>query len=130
MNTELAVIMALLIGAVIGFVVGWVAFKQRGLDKQLEHDLQETRKNFQEYQSEVSTHISRTADLLGKIQETYETVQEHVFNGAQRLNLDSTRQSLLQPTSHYIDHQSLAAGEPDHKTIGVESQPPKDYAGS
>ncbi len=129
MSTALAVVIALLIGVVIGFVVGWVTFKQRGLDKQLEHELQQTRKNFQEYQSEVATHISRTADLLGKIQETYETVQEHVFSGAQRLNLDSTRQSLLQPTAHYIDHQSLSAGESGHKTIETHSQPPKDYAG-
>jgi len=129
MSTALAVIIALVVGGVIGFVVGWVAFKQRGIDKQLEHELQETRTNFQEYQSEVATHISRTADLLGKIQDTYESVQEHVFSGARRLNLDSTRQSLLQPTMHYVDHQSLA-DESGYKSIEVGSQQPKDYDGS
>ena len=130
MSIAVTVILALLIGGVLGFLIGWIRFKQSGLDKQLEQELAETKAQFTNYQNQVASHISHTADLMGKIQETYEMVQEHVYNGAQRLNLDQNRQSLLQPNTHYVNYQTLYnQGDEGITTIeGTAVEAPKDYA--
>ena len=56
-------------------------------------DLQD---RFDSYQREVVTHFNTTASLVKKLTQSYQDVQEHLSDGAQRLALDEqTRQRLL-----------------------------------
>ncbi|NLD13700.1 MAG: DUF1043 family protein [Gammaproteobacteria bacterium] len=111
-------------------------------DKRI-NDLQ---KRFDSYQDEVVAHFSTTAELVNKLTENYQNVQEHLLQSAERLALDeATRQRLLNSLvdTRALEHarqapvtapepaatpapapaEQAAASEPD--TI---PEPPRDYA--
>lgn len=113
--------LALLTGVAIGFLVARLlpnaapGRTQRQLD-----DLQE---RFDSYQSEVVTHFNTTASLVKRLTQSYQDVQEHLSEGANRLALDElTRQRLLAAlhTDESVNRERL--------TTSQNQQPPKDYA--
>ena len=56
----------------------------------------ELQERFENYQDEVVAHFSTTAELVNKLTENYQNVQEHLLQSAERLALDEdTRQRLL-----------------------------------
>ena len=90
---------------------------QRQLD-----DLQE---RFDSYQSEVVTHFNTTANLVKKLTQNYQDVQQHLSQGAERLALDEVaRERLL---ASLID-EPKARERIKGPQITEDSEPPRDYA--
>lgn len=119
--------------------------------------LNELQKRFDSYQDEVVAHFSTTAELVNKLTENYQNVQEHMLQSAERLALDEeTRQHLLnslvdtkaleqqtstdtpegeseQPADSPVAEEAPAAEMDNPSTAETEEsaevpEPPKDYA--
>jgi uncharacterized membrane-anchored protein YhcB (DUF1043 family) len=112
---------ALVVGVVIGFVVARLLpnAAPNGTQRQLD-DVQE---RFDTYQNEVVTHFNSTANLVQKLSQSYQEVQEHLAEGANRLATDElTRQRLLAAL-----HPDAVAPR-DRLTPPRTNEAPKDYA--
>ena len=113
---------ALVVGVVIGFAVARLLpnAAPNGTQRQLD-DVQE---RFDNYQNEVVTHFNSTANLVQKLSQSYQDVQEHLSEGANRLATDEqTRQRLLaalHPEANQIHRDRL--------TPPRSTEAPKDYA--
>lgn len=110
-----------------------------------EHRLDELQQQFDSYQDEVVAHFSTTAELVNKLTENYQNVQEHLLQSAERLALDEdTRQRLLnslvdtkaldrpaeEPAVSVEEPASQPAPEATESKAEVETtiEPPRDYA--
>jgi len=117
--TWLLPIAGLIVGIAIGFLVARNAAPNR-TQRQVD-DLQE---RFDTYQSEVVTHFNTTASLLRKLTSSYQDIQDHLSEGANRLALDEqTRQRLLAAL-----HSEEYHGSRERLNSPAFTEPPKDYA--
>ena len=113
---------ALVVGVVIGFLVARLVpnAAPSGPQRQLD-DVQE---RFDAYQNEVVTHFNSTANLVQKLSQSYQDVQEHLAEGANRLATDDlTRQRLLAAL-----HPEANPVHRDRLTPPRSNEAPKDYA--
>ncbi|WP_437884657.1 YhcB family protein [Pseudomonas sp. LRF_L74] len=113
---------ALLAGVAIGFLLARAL--PNAAPNRTQRQLDEMQERFDAYQSEVVTHFNTTANLVRKLTQSYQDVQEHLSEGANRLALDElTRQRLL---------AALHADEGNEKrerlTPPRNNEMPKDYA--
>ena len=84
-----------------------------------EHRFDELQQQFDSYQDEVVAHFSTTAELVNKLTENYQNVQEHLLQSAERLALDEdTRQRLL---NSLVDTKAL--DRPAEDTAANEAEP-------
>lgn len=114
--------LALVVGVVIGFLIARLAPNAvpSGTQRQLD-DIQE---KFDSYQHEVVTHFNSTAILVKKLTQSYQEVQEHLADGANRLAMDDlTRQRLLAAL-----HPEAPQASRDRLTPPHSDEAPKDYA--
>ena len=114
--------LALVVGVVIGFLVARLAPK--AVPSSTQRQLDDLQERFDDYQNEVVTHFNSTANLVKKLTQSYQDVQDHLADGAERLALDElTRQRIL-ATLHAEPHN----GSRDRLTPPRDSEVPKDYA--
>ncbi|HEX8592539.1 MAG TPA: DUF1043 family protein, partial [Pseudomonas sp.] len=86
--------------------------------------LDDVQERFDNYQNEVVTHFNSTANLVQKLSQSYQEVQEHLAEGANRLALDEqTRQRLLAAL-----HPEANQIQRDRLTPPRSTEAPKDYA--
>ncbi|NVL43607.1 DUF1043 family protein, partial [Pseudomonas syringae pv. actinidiae] len=86
--------LALVAGVVIGFLVARLL--PNTVPNSTQRQLDDIQERFDTYQNEVVTHFNSTANLVQKLSQSYQDVQEHLAEGANRLALDDlTRQRLL-----------------------------------
>jgi uncharacterized membrane-anchored protein YhcB (DUF1043 family) len=86
--------LALLAGIAIGFLVARLA--PSAAPNRTQRQLDDIQEQFDSYQSEVVSHFQTSANLMRKLSEDYQEVQQHLSAGASRLTLDEqTRQRLL-----------------------------------
>jgi uncharacterized membrane-anchored protein YhcB (DUF1043 family) len=114
---------ALIAGVAIGF------FAARALPNaapnSTQRQLDDVQERFDTYQNEVVTHFNSTANLVQKLSQSYQDVQEHLAEGANRLALDDlTRQRLL-AALHPDAHQPARDRLTPPRTA---AEPPRDYA--
>lgn len=126
MEVILVFVVALLVGVIVGFIVRGVFFKATDAERKARTELKLVKAEFAEYQSQVTQHIGKTAEMITNVQDGCQTVQEHIFSAAQNLNRDESRQSILQPSTAYIDRGDT---DPQVSAEPKKSAPPKDYAG-
>jgi uncharacterized membrane-anchored protein YhcB (DUF1043 family) len=90
-----------------------------------QRQLDDIQERFDSYQNEVVTHFNSTASLVKKLTQSYQDVQDHLSEGANRLALDEqTRQRLLAAL-----HADAAQTPRERLTPPKEVQePPRDYA--
>ncbi len=89
-----------------------------------QRQLDDIQKRFDSYQSEVVTHFNSTANLVKKLTQSYQDVQDHLAEGANRLALDEqTRQRLLAALHSDAPQPHRERITPPHST-----EPPLDYA--
>jgi len=111
---------ALLVGIGIGLLVARLL--PGAAPSRTQRQLDELQERFDAYQNEVVTHFNSTASLMRKLTQSYQDVQQHLSEGANRLALDElTRQRLL---------ATLHADEPsrDRLRAPASAEAPKDYA--
>lgn len=114
--------LALLAGTAIGFLVARLV--PSAAPSRTQRQLDDMQERFDNYQREVVTHFNTTANLVRKLTQSYQEVQEHLSEGANRLALDElTRQRLL--ATLHSDEQS---GPRERLTPPKSNEAPKDYA--
>ncbi|MEB0038929.1 MULTISPECIES: DUF1043 family protein [unclassified Pseudomonas] len=113
---------ALVAGVVIGFLVARLL--PNAAPSSTQRQLDDVQERFNSYQNEVVTHFNSTANLVNKLSQSYQEVQEHLADGANRLALDEqTRQRLLASL-----HADTTQAPRDRLTPPRNSEAPKDYA--
>ena len=113
----------LVAGIAIGFLIARLA--PNAAPGRTQRQLNEIQERFDAYQSEVVTHFNTTANLVKKLTQSHQDVQQHLSEGANRLALDElTRQRLLASL-----HAEDGGGERRERLKAPASQEmPKDYA--
>ena len=114
--------LALVAGVAIGFLVA--RFLPNAAPNRTQRQLDDIQERFDSYQSEVVTHFNSTANLVKKLTQSYQEVQDHLAEGANRLALDEqTRQRLLAAL-----HSEAPQPHRERLTPPHSSEPPLDYA--
>lgn len=112
---------ALLAGVAIGFLVARLV--PGAAPNRTQRQLDEIQERFDSYQSEVVSHFNTTAGLVRKLTQSYQDVQEHLSDGANRLALDeNSRQRLLAAL------EDSAPSQREKITPLASNEAPKDYA--
>jgi uncharacterized protein len=115
--------LALVAGVAIGFLVARLL--PNAAPSSTQRQLDDIQERFDSYQNEVVTHFNSTATLVKKLTQSYQEVQDHLAEGANRLALDEqTRQRLLASL-----HSDAAVQAPRERLTPLRNQePPRDYA--
>lgn len=128
-----------LLAGIVGLIAGLILARllQRSSPENTQNRLDDLQERFDNYQNEVVAHFSTTAELVNRLTENYQNVQEHLLQSADRLALDdSTRQRML---NSLIDQKALERPTPAAATPSPEEEqpaedeavniePPRDYA--
>ena len=102
--------LALVVGVAIGFLIARVA--PNAAPSRTQRQLDDIQERFDSYQNEVVTHFNSTAMLVKKLTQSYQEVQDHLAEGANRLALDEqTRQRLI--AALHADAAQCATRTPD-----------------
>ncbi|MDH0746320.1 DUF1043 family protein [Pseudomonas sp. GD03842] len=114
---------ALVAGVAIGFFVARAL--PNAAPNSTQRQLDDVQERFDTYQNEVVTHFNSTANLVKKLSQSYQDVQEHLAEGANRLATDDiTRQRLLAAL-----HPDALQPPRDRLTPPrTAAEPPRDYA--
>ncbi|TWR97780.1 Z-ring associated ZapG family protein [Pseudomonas saxonica] len=114
--------LALVAGVAIGFLLARLL--PNAAPNRTQRQLDDIQERFDSYQSEVVTHFNSTANLMKKLNQSHQDVQEHLAEGANRLALDElTRQRLLAALNSDVAQPHRERITPPHST-----EPPLDYA--
>lgn len=113
-------------GIIIGVILARVL--QRTAPGQTQRQLDELQERFDSYQSEVVTHFNTTANLVKKLTQNYQDVQEHLSVGAERLALDEvTRERLMASLVDDAKPRERIRAPLDSQ-FDIATEPPRDYA--
>ncbi|ATR84682.1 cytochrome D ubiquinol oxidase subunit III [Pseudomonas sp. HLS-6] len=114
--------LALAVGVVVGFLVARLL--PNAAPSSTQRQLDDIQERFDSYQNEVVTHFNSTAALVKKLTQSYQDVQDHLAEGANRLALDElTRQRLLASL-----HAETPQSPRERLTPPRDQEAPKDYA--
>lgn len=114
----------LVAGIAIGFLIARLA--PNAAPSRTQRQLDQMQERFDAYQSEVVTHFNTTASLVKKLTQSYQDVQEHLSEGANRLALDElTRQRLLAALQA---DDGKGSDKRERLTPPKNNEMPKDYA--
>ncbi len=78
-------VLTLVGGIIIGLILARVM--RRAAPGKTQRQLDDLQERFDSYQSEVVTHFNTTANLVKKLTQNYQDVQQHLSQGAERLAL-------------------------------------------
>ncbi|WP_185268989.1 YhcB family protein [Halopseudomonas xiamenensis] len=126
-NLWIAVVIALAVGFVVGIIVARLAPRiSGGQPSSTQAQLESLQLRFEEYQQEVASHFNTTANLVTRLNRSYQDIQEHLGQAAVDLAPDDmTRQRLLAALEQENEPQSSRERiEPVFDTL----EPPRDYA--
>lgn len=138
--------LTLVVGVVIGAILARIL--QASSPQGAQQQLKELQERFDSYQSEVVNNFGVTAELINKLSQSYQEVQEHMQHSAERLATDEKSRELLLACLGQQGHIQIsppdvepvtddepepqAAAEPAPKASAEPEQeavePPKDYA--
>ncbi|WP_417311621.1 YhcB family protein [Ectopseudomonas khazarica] len=114
--------LTLVVGIAVGFLLARLA--PNAAPGRTQRQMDEMQARFEAYQNEVVTHFNTTASLVKKLTQSYQDVQEHLSDGANRLALDElTRQRLLATLNNAEN-----AEKRERLTPPKNYEMPKDYA--
>jgi uncharacterized membrane-anchored protein YhcB (DUF1043 family) len=106
------------IGTILGLLMARRSSGSRSKEA-LTEELNDVRREFEDYKIDVSTHFAKTADLVNNLTSSYRDVHQHLSTSASQLCSDEQLLiSLERPTE-------AAATE---TKVDDEVEPPRDYA--
>jgi uncharacterized membrane-anchored protein YhcB (DUF1043 family) len=124
---------------IAGIVVGAIASRLYSLRQFNQHKLQleldESRKQLQQYRSDVSSHLDTTHQLMAQLQDNYEKIARHMARTKMQL---IERPGFVQDTdinylsSDTAEHIRLSGSQVDdkrRKKVQPQAEQPLDYAG-
>lgn len=114
-------LISLILGVIAAFIIGLaIGLSVRKSSKNLSNELDETKTLLTHYQNTINDHVHKTHEIMENIYQQFSELQKHSQEYSVKLNLDPSRQSLLQPKA-YRDKE---------KTYQLNNEPqyPKDYA--
>lgn len=119
----ITLIAALLVALVAGAVLGRLWFKTRGEDTEsLKRQLDDLKREHQNYQINVTEHFNRTTDLIESLNKNYSAIRDHLNQGADHLVAPEYRLESVRVGGE--DLQDLAPGA---EAVDELSRP-RDYA--
>lgn len=114
-------------GIIIGVILARIL--QASSPKSTQSQLSDLQERFDSYQHEVITNFSTTAELISKLTQSYQNVQEHMLHSAERLAVDEqSREKLLAFLTDGTIKERIAAPSQSSKQEELPPEPPKDYA--
>lgn len=123
LTTWLLPVIALFVGAAIGFLIARVL--PSAAPNKMQRQVDDLQDRFDSYQREVVTHFNTTASLVKKLTQSYQDVQEHLSESAERLALDEqTKQRLLAA----LHAENAYPERRERLTPPATDEAPKDYA--
>jgi len=123
LTTWLLPVIALLTGIAIGFLIARLL--PNAAPSRTQRQLDDLKERFDNYQGEVVNHFNTTANLVKRMTQSYQDVQEHISAGANRLTLDElTRQRLLAA----LNSDDGYSAPRERLTPPANNEVPKDYA--
>ena len=125
-NLWIAVVIALAVGFIVGIIVTRLAPRlSGGTPANTQAQLESLQLRFEEYQQEVASHFNTTANLVTRLNRSYQDIQEHLGQAAVELAPDDmTRQRLLAALEQEAEADTRERIEPVFDTL----EPPRDYA--
>ncbi len=125
-NLWIAVVIALAVGFIVGIIVARLAPRlSGGSSSSTQAQLESLQLRFEEYQQEVASHFNTTANLVTRLNRSYQDIQEHLGQAAVELAPDDvTRQRLLAALDQESGTDSRERVEPVFDSL----EPPRDYA--
>lgn len=115
---------ALVVALVVGIVIGRLWARGQGDDNgSLKRQLEDLKRQHQNYQVSVTEHFNRTTELIDGLTESYNAIRSHLDQGADELVAPEYR--LESARAGGEDLQSLA---PDTELTGMGFNGPRDYA--
>ncbi len=125
MEQSLTIWLLPLVGVAVGIAIGYLVARNSSPNR-TQRQVDNLQERFDTYQSEVVTHFNTTASLLRKLTNSYQDIQDHLSEGADRLALDEpTRQRLL--AALHADENGHTSSR-ERLTSPTFTEPPKDYA--
>ncbi|WP_370981397.1 YhcB family protein [Agaribacterium sp. ZY112] len=109
------------LGGLLGAIISRSIFPPEQ-QKQLEENLNNSRKELDQYQRDVAQHFAETAQLVNNLTQSYKSVHDHLATGALQLTNAEITQSMLS-----AGDESLGLDTPEQ----LEEQhiePPRDWA--
>ncbi len=123
MEQTLATWLLPIVGVIAGIVIGYL-IARNSAPNSTQRQVDELQERLATYQSEVVTHFNTTASLLRKLTNSYQDMQNHLSEGADKLALDEqTRQRLLAAL-----HSEASHSHRERLSSPAFTEPPKDYA--
>lgn len=125
-NLWIAVVIALAVGFIVGIIAARLAPRlSGGSPANTQAQLESLQLRFEEYQQEVASHFNTTANLVTRLNRSYQDIQEHLGQAAVELAPDDmTRQRLLAALAQESESDSRDRIEPVFDSL----EPPRDYA--
>jgi hypothetical protein len=132
LNTPWIIALAsFLIGTIVGALVFKSAYSDEVKIRQVEDDLEQKEHDFKLYQQSVTTHFSKTSELVHKLTEDYVEVYKHLAEGSDTLIDKNSKPAPLKQ----LQGQALDSiiNEKENKPTAKqgpsipEPKPPKDY---
>ncbi|MEH6470858.1 MAG: DUF1043 family protein [Halopseudomonas sp.] len=113
----------LIIGIVLGLLIARSSNNARSKEALIE-ELNDARREFENYKVDVSSHFSQTADLVNNLTDSYREVHQHLSNSASRLCSEDEQLlvSLERPA------ETAANSEVNDAEADQTIEPPRDYA--
>ncbi|KJK01667.1 YhcB family protein [Pseudomonas sp. BGr12] len=122
LTTWLLPLLALIVGVGIGFLIARLL--PNAAPNKLQRQVDDMQDRFDSYQREVVTHFSTSASLMKKLTQSYQDVQEHLSEGAERLALDEQTKQRLLAALHADEYPERR----ERLTPPANNEAPRDYA--
>src|SRR5690606_22900833 len=126
LHDALPILIALAVGFIVGIIVARLAPRLTGGSaSSTQAQLESLQLRFEEYQQEVASHFNTTANLVSRLNRSYQDIQEHLGQAAVELAPDEmTRQRLLA----VLDQNSVPDTRERIEPVFDSLEPPRDYA--